>query len=57
MEKEFLKIVCIKEDPMEYQVLEEANRGNLDEIQEFVNSRFDKHKGARWILMPCTCKI
>lgn len=56
VEKEFLKIVCVDEsDPLEYKILEDANRSSLQEVHEFISSRYDKHKGARWIMYPCSC--
>ena len=58
MEQKFLKIVCIDEsDPMEYRILEEANRGNLQEVHEFIKERYDKHKGAKWMMLPFVCKV
>lgn len=58
VESEFLKIVCIDEsDPLEYKVLEDANRSNLQEVHEFIAARYEKHKGARWIMYPCSCSI
>lgn len=58
MEQEFLKIVCVDEsDPMEYHVLEDVNRGSLQEVHEFIKERYEKHKGAKWIMLPYICKI
>lgn len=58
MEVEFLKLVCIDEsDPLEYKILEDINRRTLQEIHEFVSSHYEKHKGAKWILLPYCCKV
>ena len=54
----FFKLVCIDEsDPMEYKILEDVNRGTLDEIHEFVSRKMNKHIGAKWLLLPCSYKI
>ena len=55
-QKEFFKVVCVDDnDPFEYRVLTEANRGSLTEIHEFVQNEFNKYKGAKWILLPFVC--
>ena len=60
MEKEFIRIICVDEsDPLEYKILEDSNRGNLDEVHTFLNERYSKHKGTgiRWLLLPATVTI
>ena len=58
MEKLCFKVVCIDEsDPFEYRVLEDVNRGNLDEVHDFINKRIKQHIGAKWMLIPFTCKL
>ena len=60
MEKEFIRIVCIDEsDPLEYKILEDSNKGNLDEVHTFLNERYSKYKGTgiRWLLLPATVTI
>ena len=60
MEKDqhFFKVVCIDEDnPFEYQVLEDSNHSDLESVHEFVAQNFEKHKGAKWILLPYSCKM
>lgn len=59
MENEFLKVVCIDEgDPMEYKILEEANRANLAEVHGFLQENFYRHKGPgiRWLLLQGNVK-
>lgn len=58
MDSEFLKVVCIDEnDPLEYRVLEDSNHSDLDSVHKFVTQNFEKHKGAKWILLQCSCKM
>ena len=60
MQKEFIRIICIDEsDPMEYKILEDSNKGNLDEIHSFLEKNYTKHKGVgiRWLLLPATVTI
>lgn len=57
MENLFFKVVCVNDsNPMEYQVLEDVNRGNLDEVHEFVTQMYEKHIGSKWMLIPYVCK-
>ena len=49
----FYKLVCIDEsNPLEYRVLDDINRGNLEEIHEYVKKNIDKYKNAKWMLLP-----
>ena len=41
----------------EYQVLEDSNHSDLESVHEFVAQNFEKHKGAKWILLPYSCKM
>lgn len=57
-ERNFFKVVCIDENnPLEYQVLEDSNCNNLESVHEFVTQKLEKHKGAKWILLPYSCKM
>jgi hypothetical protein len=60
MEREFFRIVCIDEsDPMEYKILEDSNKGDLDEVHNFVKENYEKHKkqGVRWLLLQAKAKM
>ena len=58
MQKPFFKIICIDEsDPFEFQVLEDVNRGNLEEVHEFVKEKMPLHDGAKWLLLPGTIEV
>lgn len=49
----FFKIVCVDENnPLEYGVLEDANRGTIQEALDFVGKNYRKHDLAKWILLP-----
>lgn len=55
MENMFLRVICIDEnDPFGYRVLEDENRGSLDEVNEFLKEKLPLHRGARWLLLPGT---
>lgn len=57
MEKEFYKLVCVDEsDPFEYKILEDVNKGSLDEVHKYVMEKSQKHIGAKWMLIPYICK-
>ena len=54
----FFKVVCVDEsDPMEYKILEDVNRKNLNEVHDFVQQKINKHIGAKWLLLPCSYKV
>ena len=60
MEKDFIKVVCIDEsDPLEYKVLEDKNVGNLNELFQFLDSKYPQHikNGIRWLLLPSKVTI
>ena len=49
----FFKVVCVDEDdPFEYQILEDVNRGTIEEVHEFVKEKVTLHPNAKWILLP-----
>lgn len=57
-EKVFYKIVCVSEnDPFEYKVLEDVNRGSLEEVHEYVKENIKKYKNAKWMLLPYTVTV
>lgn len=49
------KLVCLDDtSPMEFAVLDDVNRGNLQEVFDYLNeniSRYDIGK-CKWILLP-----
>ena len=54
MEKQFFKLVCVDENnPFEYEVLEDVNKGTLEEVHSYVKQNIHKHKNAKWLLLPC----
>lgn len=58
MEKQFFKLVCLNEDnPFEYEVLEDVNRGTLDEVHDYVKENIHKHKSGKWILIQHSCNV
>ena len=43
MSKPYFKIICVDEsDPFEFQVLEDVNRGTIDEVHEFVKEKLSE---------------
>ena len=57
MQKPFFKILCIDEsDPFEFQVLEDVNCGNLEEVYDFLVEKMPLHDDAKWLLLPGTSK-
>ena len=60
MTTEFIRIICIDEsDPLEYRILEDSNKGSVDEVNIFLKDNYSKHKGVgiRWLLLPATVTI
>lgn len=60
MRSEYFRIICIDEsDPMEYCVLEDVNRGSLEEVHKFLDKNYEKHnkQGVRWLLLPASIKM
>ena len=50
--QEFIRIICLDEnDPLEYKVLEDVNKSNLQEAFDFINQKFSLHKNKRWLLL------
>lgn len=57
-EKIFFRLICIDEnDPFEYKVLADENKGTLDDVHNFVVENYEKYKNARWILLPGSVNI
>jgi len=48
----FIKVVCVKADALEYQVREDVNRGNMGDAIDYVKIHYDKHPGCEWKLLP-----
>jgi hypothetical protein len=44
---------------MEYKILEDSNKGDLDEVHNFVKENYEKHKkqGVRWLLLQAKAKM
>lgn len=58
MEKQFFKLVCVDENnPFEYEVLEDVNKGTLEEVHSYVKQNIHKHKSAKWTLIPYSCNL
>lgn len=54
-EVNFIKVVCVDEDdPFEYKVLEDANRGTIEEVCAFIKEKMDLYPNAKWMLLPET---
>lgn len=52
---EFFRVVCIDEgNPFEYRVLEDVNRGTLEEVCDFLKENYSKYSsvhGVKWLLL------
>ncbi len=60
MERNFVRVICVDEsDPMEYKILEDVNKGTLDEVHTFLEETYYKHigSGIRWLLLPAIVTI
>lgn len=58
MEKEYFRLICIDEnDPLEYRILVDENKENLEEVHKFVKNNFHKYQNAKWLLLPATVTI
>lgn len=60
MERNYLRVVCVDEgNPLEYEVLEDTNKGNLNELHKFLIENWHKYcrNGVKWILIPATVEI
>ncbi len=60
MERKYIRVVCVDEgNPLEYEVIEDTNKGNLDELHNFLVENWYKHcrNGVKWILSSATVKI
>lgn len=49
---DYIKIICVSEDPLEYQVLEDVNRGDIQEASTYIQDHYNDHIGARWMIIP-----
>lgn len=49
---DFVKVICIIEDCVDYRIVEDVNRGNLDEAVMFIKEHSMEHPNARWELIP-----
>jgi hypothetical protein len=58
MEIEYFRIICVDENPLEYRILEDTNKGSLEEVHSFVRENYAKHKeqNVRWLLLPAWVK-
>lgn len=60
MEKKYIRVVCVDEgNPLEYEILEDTNKGDLYELHKFLTENWRKHctNGVKWILLPATVII
>lgn len=52
----FFKLVCVNENnPLEYEVLEDVNLSNLENVHSFVKKYFEIHnmpEMTKWLLLP-----
>lgn len=52
-ERQFLKVMCIDDDDaFDFRVLENVDKP-VEEVSDFISSKFKIHKNAKWILLPC----
>ena len=49
---EFVKVICIIEDCVDYRIVEDVNRGNVNEAVMFISEHYTEHPNARWELIP-----
>lgn len=60
MTKEYFRVICIDEsDPLEYKIVEDVNKGSLDDVHKFLDENYEKHhgNGIRWLLLPATIVV
>lgn len=52
----FFKLVCVNENnPIEYEILEDVNLGNLDDVHSYMKTHFGNYKNpecTKWMLLP-----
>ena len=49
------KLVCIDENnPIRYQVLDEVNKGNMQEIGDYLKDNYQKYdmNNCKWMIIP-----
>ena len=51
--RSFVKVIGLKTDYLETEILEEVNRGTIDEGMEFIKEH--PHDETTWILLPMHC--
>lgn len=52
-ERQFLKVMCIDDDDaFDFRVLENVDKP-VEEVSDFISSKLQIHKNAKWILLPC----
>jgi len=57
VEKQTVKVVCFADDgAFEFRVLEKAIIPLYD-VHEFIKSRFNLHRNAKWLLLPHEVEI
>lgn len=49
---EFVKVICIIEDCVDYRIVEDVNRDNVNEAVMFISEHYTEHPNARWELIP-----
>lgn len=57
MKNHYFKLVCVNEgNPFEYEILEDVNVSDLDEVHNIVKNKFPQYidMNVKWILLPFT---
>lgn len=55
MDDYYFKLVCVDEqNPLEYDVLEDVNLNDLEDVHKYVKEHFDAHSQnkIKWMLIP-----
>lgn len=55
MDDYYFKLVCVDEqNPLEYDVLEDVNLNDLEDVHKYVKEHFDAHSPnkIKWMLIP-----
>jgi len=55
MEDYYFRLICVNEhNVLEYEILEDVNIGNLEDVHKYVEEHIKEHsiKDAKWILIP-----
>lgn len=48
----FFKVICIDENELEYAVLEDTNKGSIEDAFKFIKENVQKHIGCKWMIIP-----